>query len=113
MRIRGFIGSAIILCVAATVAQSDTIIDNGNVAREGSIKGIDERGVVLLWSLTGGEKAFAFDDIKTIKSDTINELAWAEEELAHGRSAAAIRQYQKAMRKAGRTWLSEYAAARI
>lgn len=113
MRIRRFIASSIILCVAATVVQADTIVDSGNVAREGSIKGIDERGVVLLWSLTGTEKAFAFDDIKSIKSDTINELAWAEEELADGRSAAAIRQYQKAMSKAGRTWLSEYAAARI
>ena len=113
MRFRMFVAATIVFSVSTSFALADKVIDRGNVVREGTIKTIDQRGVVLLWSLTNGERAFKLEQIKSISIDNVRELEDAEEALADGRGARALALYEAAIRKSGKPWVKEYASARM
>lgn len=102
-----------LVALSALPATADTVMDVANRPYEGTILRIDEKGLVLRWSMTRSEKAFPLNEVKLIKVDDQDDLNSAEELRTSGQYKDAVASYERAKLRARKAWVREYINARL
>ncbi len=104
---------ASLLCLTAP-ARADRLFDVSNIGREGTVRSVNERGIVLAVKATGTEQAFPLSQVKRIAVDGVPELERADVALAEGEAEKAIELYRRAQTKtSGKAWMKDYINARL